>query len=111
MLSRGRGACEVALAAAYLHHRISEDLDIFTGDGAIIRPTAEAYRQALDEHGIPVRVDLAAPTFWRLRIGPHPAVKVEIAHDSPYQLAPPSQRFHGVGVASLENLAAGKTSS
>lgn len=98
-----------ALSLAYLQHRISEDLDIFTGDGAIVRPTAEAFLQILADHAIPVRVDLAVPTFCRVLAGSDPAVKVEIAHNSPYQLVPPSERFFGMKVTSLEDLAADKT--
>lgn len=94
-----------ALAVAYLHHRISEDLDIFTGDDAIVRPAAESFQEILAENAIPVRVDLAVATFCRLFAGSDPTVKVEIAHDSPYRLAPPSQRLHGVWVTSLEDLA------
>ncbi len=98
-----------ALAAAYLHHRVSEDLDFFTGDDAIVRPAAESFQQILAENGIPVRVDLVVVTFCRLLVGSDPAVKVELAHDSPYRLAPLSQRLHGVWVNSLEDLAADKT--
>lgn len=96
-----------ALAAAYLQHRVSKDLDIFTGEEGIIIPTVREFKQKLAQAGLEVEQELAIPSFARLFIGEE-KIKVELAQDSPYHLKPPTKRLYGVLVSSLEDLAADK---
>lgn len=97
-----------ALAAAYLGHRRSEDLDLFTGEKDISLGLRD-FRAALDQAGF--RVD-AEPhqtgrTFARLFVGTR-SVKVELACDSPFHIRASTTVLEGMPVRSLEDLAADK---
>lgn len=96
-----------ALAAGYLGHRLSDDLDLFTGD-ATMGEAVPAIEAAWQRAGIPVRAETRYATFTRLWVGGRP-VKVELAQDSPYRLAPPSVTVDGMPTRSLQDLAADKT--
>lgn len=96
-----------ALAAGYLGHRLSDDLDLFTG-AAILREAIPAVNAAWQDAGIKVLPEKPYPTFARFWVGERP-VKVELAQDSPYQLEPSSLTVDGMPVRSLKDLAADKT--
>ena len=96
-----------ALAAGYLGHRLSDDLDLFTG-AALIREATPAVTEAWKAAGIPVRPEKPYPTFARFWVGQRP-MKVELAQDSPYQLEPSSVTIDGMPTRSLKDLAADKT--
>lgn len=96
-----------ALAAAYLGHRRSEDLDFFTA-GASITEGLAAFSTELRQMNVPVSVELQTPSFARLQVGQRPT-KVELAVDSPYHLRPTERRVEGMPVRSLPDLAADKT--
>lgn len=96
-----------ALATGYLGHRLSDDLDIFTGDPTIkdAVPTVEAaWRHA----GIPVHIEISYATFTRFWVGARP-MKVELAQDRPYRLAASTLTVDGMPTRSLQDLAADKT--
>jgi hypothetical protein len=97
-----------ALAAAYLGHRRSEDLDLFTGEREI-GPALEAFRDALRREGLAVNAEPhhVGRTFARLLVGRRP-VKVELGCDSPFHIRPSSRTLEGMPVRSLEDLAADK---
>ena len=97
-----------ALAAAYLGHRRSEDLDLFTGERDITEGLG-AFRGALDAHGLPHHVEphQVGRTFARIFAGDRP-VKVELACDNPFRLEPSGARLEGMPVRSLRDLAADK---
>lgn len=96
-----------ALAAGYLGHRLSDDLDLFTG-AATLREAVPAVMDAWQAAGIAVRPESSYPGFTRLWVGRRP-VKVELAQDSPYQLEAASSTVDGMPVRSLKDLAADKT--
>lgn len=96
-----------ALAAAYLGHRRSEDLDFFTSDSTI-SAGLHTFLEELQQKGIHVDVERDSPSFARLYVGKHP-VKVELGVDSPYHLQPSDQKVEGMPVRSLPDLAADKT--
>ena len=96
-----------ALAAGYLGHRLSEDLDLFTGD-ATVGLALRAVQAAWNAAGIPARVEATYDTFARLWVGQRP-VKVELAQDSPFRLASSTTRVDGMPVRALKDLAADKT--
>ncbi len=96
-----------ALAAGYLGHRLSDDLDLFTG-ALVLREAIPAVTNAWTAAGIPVRPETAYPTFTRFWVGQRP-VKVELAQDSPYELEPSSIAVDGMPIRSLKDLAADKT--
>jgi hypothetical protein len=97
-----------ALAAAYLGHRRSEDLDLFTGEREI-GPALEAFRDALRREGLAVEAEphQVGRTFARLFVGPRP-VKVELGCDRPFHIRPSTRTLEGMPVRSLEDLAADK---
>ena len=98
-----------ALAAAYLGHRRSADLDLFTGLQDI-RSGLEALTTALRQAGHEVQTEPhhTGHTFARLFVGRRP-VKVELASDSPFLLRTTNRTVEGMPVRSLEDLAADKT--
>jgi hypothetical protein len=97
-----------ALAAAYLGHRRSEDLDLFTGEREITQALT-LFEEALAAHGLPWRAEphQIGRTFARLFVGRRP-VKVELACDSPFRLEPSTVRIEGMPVRSLRDLAGDK---
>ncbi len=96
-----------ALAAGYLGHRLSEDLDLFTGT-ATVSDAMPVVTEAWKAAGLTVRLDQSRATFARLWVGLRP-VKVELAQDSPYQLQSSSVAVDGMPIRSLKDLAADKT--
>jgi len=98
-----------ALAAFYLHHRYSEDLDLFTGKEDLVPITSRAFERNLEREGFALEVLLRTSSFVRLLISKGGGkVKVEIAQDTPYRLAPVVRTEYGVNVDSLEDIAANK---
>jgi len=96
-----------ALAAVYLQHRISQDLDIFTGEKGIIKPTAQEFKHKLIQNDLDVEIELNTPSFVRFLAG-HEKIKIELAQDSPYRIKKPTKKLHGIWVSSLEDLAGDK---
>ena len=99
-----------ALAAGYLGHRRSDDIDLF---GPLMRPDEwEAAHAALIEawakSGIAARTDGVQKSFARYWVGGRP-IKVELAQDSPYHIAPSAERIDDMPIRSLKDLAADKT--
>lgn len=100
-------AGRTALAAGYLGHRLSEDLDLFTG-AVTLREALPAVLDAWKAAGISVRPEPSYPGFARVWVGERP-VKVELVQDSPYQIEPSSRSVDGMPIRSLKDLAADKT--
>jgi hypothetical protein len=99
-----------ALAAFYLQHRLSEDLDLFTGD------PAAAARMRVELEGVAAGQDLAieiarsVPTLLEadVRCGDE-HVALHLALDAPYRLEPPVERADSpLPVDSALDLAANK---
>ena len=64
-------ASGTALALGYLGHRLSDDLDLFTG-AAMLREAIPAVTEAWTAAGIPVRPEKPYPTFARFWVGQRP---------------------------------------
>ncbi len=99
-----------ALAAGYLGHRLSDDLDLF---GPPMPPEewqdAHAALNALwARHHLSVNAEGVQRSFARYWVGKRP-VKVEVAQDSAYHVAPSHATVDGMPIRSLEDLAADKT--
>jgi len=97
-----------ALAAAYLGHRRSDDLDLCTGE-AEVGPGLQALTAALAREGLTVETQphQTGRTFARLYVGTGP-VKVELGCDRPFHLRPSTAAVESMPVRSLEDLAADK---
>ena len=99
-----------ALAAGYLGHRLSEDLDPFGGP---MRPDEwqtvyAALTTAWAQQGFTVRKEGVQKSFARYWVGERP-MKVELAQDSPFQLEPSVATVDGMPIRSLKDLAADKS--
>lgn len=99
-----------ALAAGYLGHRLSDDFDLF---GPPMPPDEwQAAHAALNalwaRHDLSVHTEGIQRSFARYWVGKRP-VKVELAQDSAYHVAPSQAAVDGMPIRSLEDLAADKT--
>ncbi len=96
-----------ALAAAYLGHRRSDDLDFFSL-GIRVGDAADEFAKACKQDGLSVQRSASdeRPSFVRMWVA---GIKVEIGQDSPFQLAKSKSTVEGMPVRSLRDLAADKT--
>ena len=99
-----------ALAGFYLGHRLSFDLDLFTGEEKLVRPLATHFELALREAGFKVTVPRRFTTFIQFVVQRDgDSHKVDLAFDSPFRLAEPERTELGVFVESYQDLMADKT--
>mgnify|MGYP001595902432 CR=1 FL=1 len=101
-----------ALAAYYLHHRYSDDLDFFTRDSGTLRFTDPRVQRAAAEAGLQVeRVDSRGELVRYFFSGDphpeHPLIKIELIFDTPPYFAPP-RRFGNILVDDLLCIAVNK---
>ena len=102
-----------ALAAFYLHHRLSEDLDLFGGAALNARDFVAHLRERMQADGLTVSPEgPASPGFAEIGVRggarSDDSVRVQIARTSPFQLEAPTGTDMGVPVASFRDVAAGK---
>ena len=101
-----------ALAAYYLNHRYSDDLDFFTRDQAELAVTDRRVEHAVAAAGLSVeRVNRRAESVQYFLSGDvepdHPLVKCEFMFDPPPYFAPP-RSFAGISVDDLISIAINK---
>ena len=98
----------MALSACHLRHRLSEDIDLFCAEEALISIVARKLGVALGGAGIEVEVVRSFGSFWEavLKEG-RQEIRLQLALDSPFQLAELVEN-EGVLTHSLPDLAAGK---
>ncbi len=101
-----------ALAAFYLKHRLSEDLDLFTYAENTLRQGLRWAEQALKAGHLEFSVTRDTSDSIRLSVQgesaePHPLRWVDLVHEPPPMFSP-AQRFGNVLVMSLTDLAVGK---
>jgi predicted nucleotidyltransferase component of viral defense system len=105
-----------ALAAFYLHHRESEDLDFFADSPLDVRDWGPFAASHLGDAGIPARLD-GPPNVGMARIvavnpdNPDQEIKIDLATQSPFKLAPLEETAEGIRVASYRDLCTGKLSA
>jgi len=102
-----------ALAEYVLHHRLSEDLDLFTAVPNAVPLALVALRAPLEAAGFTVEVIRAFDTFTelRVRLGVE-TIKVDLAQDTPFRLAPTiPDEAHGLARDSLDDLSANKVAA
>ncbi|HEX2203197.1 MAG TPA: nucleotidyl transferase AbiEii/AbiGii toxin family protein [Longimicrobium sp.] len=103
-----------ALAAYYLHHRQSEDLDFFGGPALNARELGERVREEALRDGVslepagPSSTGFARYVARDLENGSSEAVKVDIAGQSPFLLAPLEPTVEGIRIGSYRDLCANK---
>lgn len=78
-----------ALAEYYLGHRLSFDLDYFTGVENLILPTSYQIEQACNRSKLPVKVIRRFATFVQFEVErENESLKIDLALDSPYRFEP-----------------------
>ncbi len=79
-----------ALAAYYLYHRRSDDLDLFTGDLPTVTPYSYEVEELVTRAGLEVRVRLRTQSFVRMEIEyQRERLRLDLAKDAPFRFGPP----------------------
>lgn len=102
-----------ALAAYFLRHRLSEDLDLFTQTPHAVPLAVAALSDTAAAEGFEVTVVRSFPTFAELRVIGHGEVlKIDLAEDAPFRLSPTGPgAAEGLALDSLEDISANKLSA
>ncbi|MDA8333395.1 MAG: nucleotidyl transferase AbiEii/AbiGii toxin family protein [Peptococcaceae bacterium] len=99
-----------ALSLCYLHHRESDDLDLFTVNEEAVSRMARKFEEKLRMAGLDSKRERSfQSTFVRLLIANEQ--KVDLAYDTPFRIRPATPRVVGdiaVPVDSIEDIAANK---
>lgn len=99
----------VALGAAYLRHRLSNDLDLFCHDAAGHRELVRLLPEAARAVGGALRVARDAGGFVRAELGLGPrSVTLDVVHEPLPDLQAPAAPIEGIVVESLVDLRASK---
>ena len=99
-----------ALAEYYLAHRLSYDLDLFTSEADLILPFSYRLEQAFGTAGLQITVVRRFASFVELQVSQgENTLKVDLALDSPFRLAPVEQGDAGVMVNDFLDIQADKT--
>lgn len=102
-----------ALAAYYLHHRQSEDLDFFSDPGLNAPGFGDAVAEAAAAEGIRLEPfggrSLGMVTYTAHSEGePQEGVKIQFAVQSPFRLEPLESADEGIRISSFRDICAGK---
>ncbi len=94
-----------ALAEFYLGHRLSFDLDLFTGQAELVTPLAYELERRCAEHSLAATVTHRFATYVEYLIGQNGAtLKVDLALDSPFRFEPPVRSEYGIFVNNYQDL-------
>lgn len=98
-----------ALAEYYLGHRLSFDLDLFTGQAGLIVPMSFQFERRMTEVGLTVATTRRFASYTEFILARGSAgLKVDLALDSPFRFAAPILAEHGVHVNDFQDLKADK---
>ena len=99
-----------ALAEYYLGHRLSYDLDLFTSEADLIVPFSHQVEQAAQKASWQVQVVRRFASFVEFQVNQgENALKIDLALDSPFRLAPAEEGDAGVLVNDFLDIQADKT--
>jgi hypothetical protein len=99
-----------ALAEYHLAHRLSYDLDLFTGEANLVVPFSYQVEQAIRSADMQVTTVRRFASFVELQINrDEEALKIDLALDSPFRLAPVELGDCGVMVNDFQDIQADKT--
>jgi len=94
-----------ALAEYYFGHRLSFDLDIFTGVDGLVLPTSYQVEKTCARHGLQVKVMQRFSSFAQFIFTQgQDSLKIDLAFDSPYRFEPPVLTETGVYVNDYADL-------
>lgn len=94
-----------ALAEYYLGHRLSFDLDLFTGQSGLIQPISYQFEQSCTVRGLQVTVTRRFASYAEFVVAQGEAsVKVDLALDSPFRFESPVISERGVFINDYEDI-------
>jgi hypothetical protein len=100
---------ETALAAFYLQHRLSCDLDLFTTEEEAIGYLGERLKNNLEAKGLKTRTIRKLRSFFEILASKEEMnVPIHIALDTPFRFEEPTESLWGVRVDSLIDIATNK---
>ncbi|HKY52947.1 MAG TPA: nucleotidyl transferase AbiEii/AbiGii toxin family protein [Anaerolineales bacterium] len=98
-----------ALSEYYLGHRLSFDLDYFTGTENLILPLSYQIESACQKMGVSLKVVRRFSTFVELLVEKdNESLKVDLALDSPYRFESPLLSSEGIYINDYTDLRADK---
>jgi len=94
-----------ALAEYYFGHRLSFDLDIFTGVDGLVLPTSYQIEKCFAERGLQIQVVRRFSSFAQfLFTQGQDSLKIDLAFDSPFRFEPPVLSEIGIFVNDYADL-------
>lgn len=94
-----------ALSEYYLGHRLSFDLDYFTGTENLILPLSYQIETACQKRGLSLKIVRRFSTFVELLVGKeNESLKIDIALDSPYRFEAPVLSNEGIYINDYPDL-------
>ncbi|PIS28988.1 hypothetical protein COT42_06520 [Candidatus Saganbacteria bacterium CG08_land_8_20_14_0_20_45_16] len=98
-----------ALAAFYLEHRLSEDLDFFTPQEELVQILGDKLRDALEKAGFQAKTLRKFKTFYELIATKEgESTLIHIAFDAPFRFEPLTRKEFGVKIDTLVDIATNK---
>ncbi|MGZ9221658.1 MAG: nucleotidyl transferase AbiEii/AbiGii toxin family protein [Anaerolineales bacterium] len=98
-----------ALAEYYLGHRLSFDLDFFTGTENLVLPTSYQIERACQKKNLSLKVVRRFSTFVELLVEKaNESLKIDLALDSPYRFEQPVLSNEGIFINDYPDLRADK---
>ena len=95
----------VALGEYYLGHRLSFDLDYFTGVENLVLPTSYQIESACQKNNLPIKVIRRFSTFVQFQAERgNDSLKIDLALDSPYRFEPTVLSREGIYVNDYPDL-------
>lgn len=101
-----------ALAEYYFHHRLSEDIDLFTTHDETLELARQEVRRLAQILNASLTSVISTPTFQRFELtrADSPSLKLDLVRNVDFQFGQ-HQNFDGVLVDSLENLGSNKVTA
>lgn len=94
-----------ALAEYYLGHRLSFDLDFFTGIEGLVLPLSYQIEQSGQKFGLDISVVRRFATFAQFMVSnQNGSQKIDLAMDSPFRFEPPVLTKEGIFVNNYQDL-------
>jgi hypothetical protein len=98
-----------ALAEFYLGHRLSYDLDLFTGVDGLVQPVSFQLEKRVEQYGLGLKVVRRFATYVEFSISSEDeTIKVDLALDSPFRFESPIPCAPGIQVNNYIDLCVDK---
>src|SRR3989339_144776 len=98
-----------ALAAFYLEHRLSEDLDFFTPHEELVPILGDKLRENLEKNNFQAKALRKFKTFYELIASKdNESTLIHIAFDAPFRFEPLTRKEFGVRIDTLVDIATNK---